>query len=195
MRDDVAVVILAGGEGSRIGGGKPLRLLAGERLIDRALRIARGWSDVIAVAVRDPAQVERVNAPLITDEPDIGGPLAGLVAALRFTARSGRQLLLTIPADSPFLPSDLLDRLCSEVGDSDCAIAASGGRLHPVCALWRTSAETRLEDYLTGERRSLQAFAALVGFREVEWRCDPVDPFFNINTADELDQAERSSNG
>ena len=48
------MVILAGGEGSRIGGGKPLMRLAGERLIDRALRTARGWSDLIAVAVRDP---------------------------------------------------------------------------------------------------------------------------------------------
>ena len=58
MSEDVAVVILAGGEGTRIGGGKPLRRLAGERLIDHALRTAHGWSNMVAVAVRDPGQME-----------------------------------------------------------------------------------------------------------------------------------------
>lgn len=191
MRVDVAVVILAGGEGRRIGGGKPLRRLAGERLVDRALRTARSWSDLVAVAVRDPAQVEWVNAPVITDERDIGGPLAGLVAALRFAGRSERQLVLTIPADTPFLPSNLLDRLHAEIGDRSCALASSGGQIHPVCGLWRTNAVQRLPAYLAGGRRSLKAFAALVGFSEVEWPCEPVDPFFNINTTDEMIEAER----
>jgi molybdopterin-guanine dinucleotide biosynthesis protein A len=191
MRSDVAVVILAGGEGSRIGGSKPLRRLAGERLIDRALRTARSWSDLLAVAVRDPAQVEWVNAPVITDEPNIAGPLAGLVAALRFAARSDRQFVLTIPADTPFLPSDLLDRLHSEIGEHSCALASSGGQIHPVCALWRPDALHRFASFVAGGRRSLKAFAALVGFREVEWPCEPVDPFFNINTADEMAAAER----
>jgi molybdopterin-guanine dinucleotide biosynthesis protein A len=187
---DVAVVILAGGEGRRIGGAKPLRRLAGERLIDRALRTARTWSDCVAVAVRDPSQVERVNAPIVTDEPGIGGPLAGLVTALRFGARSGREFILSVPADSPFLPSNLLNRLRSEIGDCSCAIASSSGQLHPVCSLWRTSAERQVEDYLSGERRSLGGFAGLVGFREVEWATEPFDPFFNINTADDLARAE-----
>jgi len=190
MMGDVAVVILAGGEGKRIGGDKPLRRLAGERLIDRALRSTRGWSDLIAVAVRDPTQVERVDVPIITDEPGIGGPLAGLVAALRFAALFERPFLLTIPADSPFLPSDLLDRLCSEIGDRNCALASSGEQIHPVCGLWRTNALHRVPSYLAGRRRSLKAFAALVGFCEVEWPCESVDPFFNINTTDELAQAE-----
>jgi molybdopterin-guanine dinucleotide biosynthesis protein A len=45
--------------------------------------------------------------------------------------------------------------------------------------------------YLAGERRSLKGFATLIGFREVEWPSEPFDPFFNINTADELARAER----
>lgn len=190
MRHDVAIVILAGGEGRRIGGGKPLRRLAGERLIDRALRTARNWSDLIAVAVREPEQVEWVNAPVIIDELNIGGPLAGLVAALGFAARSGREFLLTIPADTPFLPSDLLDRLHFEIGKRSCALAASDGRLHPVCGLWRTSAVTRVDDYLAGQRRSIRGFAALIGFCKAEWPSEPFDLFFNINTIDDLARAE-----
>jgi molybdopterin-guanine dinucleotide biosynthesis protein A len=191
MSSHVAVVILAGGEGRRIGGGKPLRRLAGERLIDRALRAARSWSDLVAVAVRDPAQVEWLNAAIITDEPNIPGPLGGLAAALRFGAASATEFVLTIPVDTPFLPRDLCDRLRSELGEAGCSIAASGGQLHPVCSLWRTCAASRLEDYLAGERRSLRAFAALVGLSEVEWPSEPFDPFFNVNAPADLTDAER----
>jgi molybdenum cofactor guanylyltransferase len=190
MRADVAVVILAGGEGRRIGGGKPLRRLAGERLIDRALRSANSWSDLVVIAVRDPVQVDWVNAPVITDERGIAGPLAGLAAALRFAAQSGARFVLTIPADAPFLPSDLLDRLHCEIGHVSCALASSGGQLHPACGLWRTSALDQVGTYIAGERRSLKGFAGVVGFREVAWPSEPFDPFFNINTADELAQAE-----
>lgn len=190
MSADLAVVILAGGEGSRIGGGKPLKRLAGERLIDRALRIAGRWSDLIAIAVREPAQVRPVNATLIADEPHVGGPLAGLAAALRFGAESDRAFVLTIPADTPFLPKDLADRLRSAIGEGECALACSGGQIHPACGLWRASALNLLATYLAGERRSLKGFAALVGFREVEWKSDPLDPFFNINTPDDLAEAE-----
>lgn len=186
-----AVVILAGGQGERIGGNKPSRLLAGERLVDRALRLARSWSDVVAVAVRDPDQVEQVNAAIIRDDPAIAGPLAGLVSALRFAAAAERDLVLTIPTDMPFLPPDLLDRLESAIVDRACAIAGSGGHRHPVCGLWRTGALDSIEDYLAGERRSLMGFAGLVGFGEVDWLAQPSDPFLNINSPAELARAER----
>lgn len=195
MRSDVAAVILAGGEGSRIGGNKPLLKLAGERLIDRAVRLARGWSEVIAVAVRDPAQVGHVDAPTIADDSTIEGPMGGLASALHFAADAGCTFGLTIPADMPFLPADLLDRLAAEIGGSACALASSGGHFHPVCGLWRTGALERLGDYLVGERRSLRGFADMVGYRAVEWAGEPLDPFFNINTADDLAAAERIISG
>jgi molybdopterin-guanine dinucleotide biosynthesis protein A len=191
MSHGVAVVILAGGGGRRIGGGKPLLRLRGERLVDHALRNARRWSECVAVSARRRAQIKPVDAPIIIDDPDIAGPLGGLISALLFGAKSGREFVLTIPADMPFLPPDLLDRLKSEIEHSGCAIASSGGHLHPVCGLWRSSAFDRVGRYLAGEKRSLKAFASLIGLREVEWPCDPLDPFFNINTAGELAEAER----
>jgi molybdopterin-guanine dinucleotide biosynthesis protein A len=190
MRNDVAVVILAGGEGARMGGGKPLRRIRGERLIDCALRQAAGWSDAVAVALRDPAQIEALDAPIILDEPDIAGPLGGLVAALRFAAEAGRGFVFTIPADMPFLPDDLLDRLLAEIGDRGCALASSGGHVHPVCGLWRTSALDDVGRYLVGARRSLKAFAALVGCVPVGWPVEPFDPFLNVNTEEDLGRAE-----
>src|SRR4051812_18101131 len=104
--DDTAVVVLAGGEGRRIGGGKPLRLVDGRPLIVHALALARRWSPRVAVAVRDPAQVGDVDAPLVLDDPAHAGPVAGLAAAFGFAAAEGVGLVLTLPCDTPRLPAD-----------------------------------------------------------------------------------------
>jgi molybdopterin-guanine dinucleotide biosynthesis protein A len=193
MSDDVPVVIFAGGEGSRLGGGKPLRILHGERLIDGALRQARRWSKLIAVSIRSDAQVQSIDAKILIDEPGIEGPLGGLASALSFGERSGCDVVLTIAVDMPFLPFDLLDRLFPAIAHRGCALASSGGHLHPVCGLWRTAAEREIGRYAANGRRSLKGFAELIGFEAVEWPAEPLDTFFNINTAADLARAERMS--
>ena len=165
------IVILAGGEGSRIGGGKPQRLLGGQTLLDIALRRARSWSDDVLVAAREGGD--------IADDPAIEGPLGGVAAAL---ALGGD--VLTIPCDMPFLPDDLPARLQSAAA---ATVGASGGRLHPVCALWKAEARQALPAWLATGRRSLTGFAEAVGYEAVEWPVEPVDPFFNVN--DEVDLA------
>lgn len=172
------VVILAGGEGRRIGGGKPHRLLGGETLIERAVRIARSWSGDVHIAGE-----AAMGLPVIRDDPAIEGPLGGVAAALRL----GRDLL-TIPCDMPFLPDDLAVRLGD--GAEAAAIAESGGRLHPVCALWRARAALGLADYVASGGRSLRGFAAAVGYEAVAWGSAPIDPFFNINDEEDLARAE-----
>lgn len=191
----IAVVILAGGEGTRIGGDKPQRLLGGKRLIDRAEVFARRWSDTLAVAVRDAGQVGPTSLSCIFDDPGIEGPLAGLAAALRFAEGVECDAVLTIPADSPFLPDDLGRRLEEKIGGASAAIASSGGHLHPVCGLWRVSAHAELADYLASGRRALRGFAEAIGFRAIEWPDEPTDPFFNINSAQDLADAERRLGG
>jgi molybdopterin-guanine dinucleotide biosynthesis protein A len=186
-----AVVILAGGDGTRIGGAKPLRQLGGKRLIDRAIESARLWSDVLGVAVRDPAQAGEIDVPRIIDDPSIEGPLGGLSAALGFAQDLGCDYLLTIAADMPFLPAGLGSRLWAEIGDSRAAIAASGGELHPVCGLWSVTVLDALPRYLGTGRRSLKGFAEAVGLRAVEWPIELFDPFFNINSPADLATAER----
>ena len=187
----ITVVILAGGAGSRIGGGKPLRLLRGVSLLDRALAHGRRWSDQVAVAVRDARQVGgATDAATIVDEPAVDGPLAGLIAALRFGVTSGAEAVLTLPVDMPFLPPDLRDRLHTSLAGVKAALASSGEHVHPVCGLWRVSALDAAGDYLASGRRSLKGFAEVVGYRSVPWT-GTVDPFFNVNSALDFAEAER----
>jgi molybdopterin-guanine dinucleotide biosynthesis protein A len=191
MSSDVAVVILAGGEGIRIGGGKPLLALGGERLIDRAVDRARQWSKAVAVAVRDPSQVETCEIEVIGDRLDVEGPLGGLASGLDFARGRDCQLLLTVPADMPFLPTNLLERLADALSGHSCALASSGGHVHPVCGLWRVSAADELDGYAETGRRSLRGFGQQIGSAVVEWPTAPLDPFFNINSPADLAEAER----
>ena len=187
----IVAVILAGGAGARIGGRKTSRRLAGRTLLDRASSQAREWSDKVAVAVREPNQVKGTRLRIILDDSEIEGPLAGLAAGLRYARDERADAVLTLPADMPFLPADLGERLQDAVGGSAAALASSGGRLHPVCGLWRTAGLDRLADYLASGQRSLRGFAQHVGFTAVEWPATPNDPFFNINRAEDLAAAER----
>ena len=188
MSSPLPVVILAGGEGRRIGGGKPARMLGGRTLLDRTLSTACMWSDLVAVAVRSGAPA--VPVPVLRDDPEIAGPLGGLAAALRYARDEGAEWVLTLPCDMPFVPADLPDRLSAEIGAAAAAIAMSGGEIHPVCGLWHVQALKGLEDYLASGRRSLRGFAKAVGYVTVAWPRERFDPFFNINDERDLEQAE-----
>jgi molybdenum cofactor guanylyltransferase len=178
-----------------MGGGKPLRMLGGIALLDRVVAQARDWSDAVAVAVREQRQLGELAAVEIFDVPDVAGPLAGLIAGAHYARSQGRDSLLTIPSDTPFLPDDLCERLQGALANKAAAIASSGGQLHPVCALWRVEAVLCDDDYLASGRRSLWGMAEHFGFVAVEWPVMPRDPFFNINVPEDLAEAEQMLRG
>jgi molybdopterin-guanine dinucleotide biosynthesis protein A len=191
MVRDLVVLVLAGGEGSRIGGGKPLRRLGGETMISRAVAAARGWSDEVRVAVRAFGALGALDAAELCDDPAIEGPLGGLAAGLRFARAAGRDAVLVLPCDMPFLPADLAPRLVGGIGEAAAAVASSGGHVHPVCALWRVEALDRLPEHLATGRRSLHGFAEAIGHVVIVWTDTPSDPFFNVNSEPDLQRAEQ----
>ena len=167
-----------------MGGDKAMRRLGGRTLLDHAVERARRWSDEVAVAVRDKAQVGDPGIPLLIDPTGMEGPLGGLASALRLR----RPMVLVIPCDTPFLPEDMPERLQTALLDHDAALAASGGRVHPACGLWRTHTLDKLLDYAaSGRRRSLIGFAETIGYATAEW---PEGAFFNVNTPEDLAEAE-----
>lgn len=187
----IPVVILAGGEGRRIGGDKPLRMLSGTSLLDRAIEQARNWSATVALAVRNCEAVPSVeDLPLLTDS--LGqGPIAGVASALAFAKELGADRVLTVPCDTPFLPADLLERLDAALLTTElAAMATSNDQSHPSCTLWRVEAAASLPAYVAAGRGSLHGFAEAVGFVAVDWPILTGDPFFNINSAADLAMAE-----
>lgn len=184
-------VVLAGGDGRRMGGSKPLRRLGTTTLVAHAVTLARGYCATLAVSVRTPDQLAgAVDVDLVFDVPGLEGPLGGLAAGLAFAGSRGVNRVLTLPCDAPRLPRDLLSQLEAALegdGPATAAVAASAGRLHPTCALWPVE-ETlaALQPYAASGGRSLKGLAGELCMAIVAWEPDDGDPFANANTPDEL---------
>ena len=186
-------LILAGGLSRRMGGGdKALRSLAGQPILAHiAARLAPQVAGLVLSANGDPARFAPFGLLVLPDETsDHPGPLAGILAGLDHATAQGHRWLVSVPADAPFLPPDLVNRLQNAQHGSQAgmAIAASAGRSHPVVGLWPVTIRDRLRAALeSGQRRvtAVTGDAALA-----TWPDTPIDPFLNINTPGDLAAAE-----
>jgi molybdopterin-guanine dinucleotide biosynthesis protein A len=179
----IAGLVLAGGAARRMGGGdKPLLEVAGQPMLVRVIT-ALGVTPIAISANGDPARFAAFGLPVLPDGAFADqGPLAGLLAGLRWAASLGMTALLTAPGDTPFLPAGLAARL----QPAPCC-AASRGRRHYLVALWPVSCATTLYTALSapGSRR-VADFAERIGMRYVDFAVPDGDPFVNVNTPSEL---------
>lgn len=190
-----ACVILAGGLARRMGGGdKPLRPIGGRTILDHVIaRIGPQCSALALNANGDPARFAQWNLPIIADSVEgFVGPLAGVLAGMDWAAPQG-DWLLSVAADCPFLPLNLVSRLADTQmqNDADIVVASSGAQAHPVIALWRIALREDLRHALVVEHmRKIDRWTARYKVVHVEWPNEPVDPFFNANTPEDLAAAE-----
>lgn len=192
-------VILAGGRGTRMGGAdKGLLPLAGGRILDHVIAgLAPQCAPLAINANGDPARFADFALPVLPDPlPDHPGPLAGVLAALDWAAGIGAGAVVTVAADTPFLPPDLAARLGAAVGPEGLAVAASpdaGGvvRAHPTFGLWPTALRHDLRAALEGGLRKVMAWVERHRAGQAVWPSHPFDPFFNINTPEDLAEAGR----
>lgn len=188
---DIAGCILAGGQSRRMGEDKARLSLAGTPLLDLAIARLRPQVASLIVNRHDlKSPIDARGLPVVTDAPgDHQGPLAGLLAALDWARQNGFTFVVTTAVDTPFFPRDLVVQLVAASTDLDMAVASSGGRLHPVFGLWKVTLMPALTDFMQGGRRSMNDWAMSHGAGIADWGPLPYDPFFNINTPEDLDMA------
>ena len=137
------------------------------------------------------------NRPVAADVlPDNPGPLVGVLTGMDWAVANlpGVEWIVTVPTDAPFLPTDLVDRFFDavETKKADMACAVSDGRRHPVCGLWPVSLRMELRNALVGEGvRKVDVWTAGYQVADVDFSTEPIDPFFNANKPDDLDEAHR----
>lgn len=190
-------VILAGGAASRMGGGhKGLLRVGGRTIFERVASVLRaGCGSVVLNANGDAEALAFLGLPVVPDSlPDLPGPLAGVLAAMDWAAeaRPGATHVVTAPGDTPFLPGDLVAKLVAARDEADAGIACarSGGATHPVAALWPVSLREELRRAIVEEDlRKVGLFQARHAVAYANWAVAPVDPFFNVNTPDDLAEA------
>jgi molybdopterin-guanine dinucleotide biosynthesis protein A len=192
-------VILAGGLARRMGGGdKPMREIGGRAILDHVIeRFSPQCDRLILNANGDPARFASFGFPVVADTiADYPGPLAGVLAALDWAAANQPQIqwVASVAGDCPFLPRDLVARFHDArlKDDAQLVVAASAGRSHPVIGLWSVALRDELRHALIEEgMRKVGQWAARYKLATVTWPAEPVDPFFNANTVEDLSEAER----
>ena len=199
-------VILAGGLATRMGGGdKALLALGGETLLARVTgRLAPQVAGLALNANGDPARF-RTDLPVIPDTvPGHPGPLAGVLAGLDWAAEQGAETIVTVAADTPFFPCDLVPRLllasegqanplvlAATKGDAQTKSKSKSGLIrHPTFGLWPVALRDDLRTALMDGLKKVVLWTDRHGGRECLFPSDPFDPFFNVNTPQDLARAK-----
>ena len=202
--DDITGVLLAGGQSRRMGGGDKGLLAFGQgTMLGHVIsRFAPQVGKLVLNANGDPARFAEFGLPVAADtiEGNVG-PLAGILTGMRWALQHAPEAryIATTSTDAPFLPADLVARLRdgAERTPGAIAIARSGGHLHPVIGLWPVSHHDDLEAAVREEGvRKVLRWTDKHGTVAVDFAAETIagkmiDPFFNANTPEELDEARR----
>ncbi len=182
--------IIAGGQSSRMGGvEKAFIKLGGKPIIQHIVECLRvQTSEIVINANGDAGRFESLNCVVVPDGLGAGEtPLAGLAAVLAYAELSDFDAVISVPSDTPFLPDDLVERL----NGGSAAIASSKGQDHFLTGFWPASLTGMLmKAIVEADLLRMQEWVKMIGARKVEWSSLGFDPFFNINTPDDLKKAE-----
>ncbi len=192
-------LVLAGGQAWRMGGGdKAFIEIGGKKIIERVLtRLQPDCTNIVLNANGDPQRFAAYGLPVIADSvKDFAGPLAGILAGLDWTARNfpGVEWVASAPGDCPFLPEGFVGRLHAvrQKQGKRLACAQSGEWRHPVVGLWHVGLRNDLRHALVVEDlRRIEIWTARHGVALASWPDKPIDPFFNVNTPEDIAQAEK----
>jgi molybdopterin-guanine dinucleotide biosynthesis protein A len=191
MTEKVTGVLLAGGQGRRMGGvDKGLQLLRGKPMAQHVIeRFAPQVDELLINANQNIEQYQGLGYRVIPDA--IGGfvgPLAGLHRGL---SEAAHPLVVTAPCDSPFLPLDLVAKLKAalDANNTELAVAKTGDQPHPVFSLCRTSVLPSLTAFLESGGRKIDLWYSQLKVVEVQFAEEAA--FRNINTREELSRNEQ----
>ena len=188
---EVTGVVLAGGQGSRMGGvDKGLQAFRGRPMVAHVIeRLEPQVDELIVNANRNAEAYAGFGHTVVVDEiAGFAGPLAGFERGL---AHASGELVVTVPCDSPFLPLDLVARLRAalEREDAQLAVAKTGEQAHPVFSLMRRGLHGSLRAFLASGQRKIDRWYGALRVVEVPFD-DEADAFLNINTREELASLE-----
>jgi len=200
---DIPGIILAGGLSRRMGGGDKGLLMLGEtNIIERVINKISPQVGSLAININgDSSRFPDYKLPIIPDSiKGYLGPLSGILAGMEWAFKNGNRYIATVAADTPFLPDDLIKRLHAMVKSKNLNIGIAASRIlsgddvfiHPTFGIWEVALKDDLRDALANDTRKIMFWAKKfkLDYYYFDTSDKLSDPFFNINTPDDLEEAK-----
>ena len=200
---DIPGIILAGGLSRRMGGGDKGLLMLGETsIIERVIDKISPQVGSLAININgDSSRFPDYKLPIIPDSiKGYLGPLSGILAGMEWAFKNGNRYIATVAADTPFLPDDFIKRLHNMVKSKNLNIGIAASRflrrddvfIHPTFGIWEVALKDDLRDALANDTRKIMFWAKKfkLDYYYFDTSDKLSDPFFNINTPDDLEEAK-----
>ena len=192
----IIFVILAGGESKRFGGGfKTFSQINNKSIFNRILeKLKKNEIEILINANQNHEEFQKSKLPIIKDKKEgFLGPLAGIHSSISWCLKEykDKEWIFTVPSDTPFLPENLLDKFCNKLEQNiEILVARSNNKVHPVISMWNVNLLNSLEKELSQKNGKIMTWVEKHNFDFVDFDYKIYDPFFNINTIDDLKKAE-----
>ena len=187
--------VLAGGKSQRFGEDKSQVKLADKSLIDHMLvEIIDDFNELLIVS-NDKIKFKKSEKILIIEDFKKGlGPLGGVLSAMKWIKKNNKdyQWISTFPIDTPFFKNYILKDFFKKIDltESKLFFIKSNNTRHNIFGLWSIDLIDRLEEDLNNGERKVEVWANSVGVKIINMSFDKNDPFFNINTKEDLEKAK-----
>jgi molybdopterin-guanine dinucleotide biosynthesis protein A len=192
--NNILGVVLAGGKSQRFGEDKSQVKLGDKLLIDYILsEIIDEFNEVLVVSNNRISFKESKKISLIKDFKKDLGPLGGVLTAMKWAKENNKnyQWISTFPADTPFFKNQILKDFlkCIKLSESKLFFIKSNNTRHNIFGLWSIDLMDKLENDLNKGERKVEVWANSIGVKSINMKFENENPFFNINTKDDLKKA------
>ena len=193
--NNILGVVLAGGKSQRFGEDKCQVKLGDRLLIDYILsEITDEFEEILLVANNSINFKKSKNITLINDFKKNLGPLGGVLTAMKWVKENNKnyQWISTFPADTPFFKTHILKKFLQAINfdENKLFFIKSNNTRHNIFGLWSIDLLDKLEEDLHKGERKVEIWANSIGVKSIDMHFENKDPFFNINTKEELAKAE-----
>ena len=196
MKNNMMALIIIGGQSRRMGGGiKSLLEFNNKNIFDRILeKLTPQIEKIIISCNSENEKLAKYRLPVIKDlKEGYLGPLAGIHSAMNWSVNNTSEVewLITLPGDTPFIPDDIISKFQKQISKNiKIILAKSNNKIHPIIGAWHISLFRSLDRHLEIGTRKILSWAELHPIGFINYNYQNYDPFFNINTRDDIEKAQ-----
>ena len=195
--NNILAVVLAGGKSKRFGEDKNYIKLGDKTLLEHVLfRINNRFKEILIVSSQNKEIKKIDNVTIIPDCLDDFGPLAGVLSSMKYGLENRKQYkwIATFPSDTPFFEMSIIEQYEKKIklNESSLYFVKSNNKRHNIFGLWSIDLLEILEDDLiNNDFRKVEEWANKIGVKTIDVKIKKFDPFFNINTKEDLEEAKK----